>query len=312
MTNQPKPWKNFENLVAAIQAVLSDRGIVTANAQRYDHEAKCKRQIDIVVEDSDGDRQFLTMIEVKDHAQRVGARVVEEVAGVRDGIRADVAVLVARHGFTDAARAKAEAKNVRLRSFRDLTAEDWLSAFVPRFLHVEQLQCEPRELFLFGDSMHPLMPSGGPIADDACFLDASGNDLPLKFLDIVGQMRHAVRPEHLENFDRHGPPQLNFALTQINVRDGTLFLRDADEELREVRFAALAGMWHLERERAAIRVNKYSGTDSPRGATVMESEFVIGGISYELQAVLPDPKDAAEQWLPISLRLTPRTPGKDE
>lgn len=303
----PRPGQDVEILISAVQRVLSEHCVVTSNVKRYDHEAKCDREIDIAVEHTVGDRTYFTMIEVKDHGRRVGADTVEQVAGVRDGVRADVAVIVARRGFSEPARAKADAKNVRLRTFRDLTAEDWLSAFLPQVLNVEQLHCEPRALYLFAEGMRPLVPGGGPISDDWRFLDATGKVTDCRFAHIVGQLRAVVRAEHLENFDPHGSPQEKFALSRLNVHGGSLCLRDADGVLQHVVFAALVGIWHVEHGQAPIRANKYGGPDARRGATVMEAEFALGGIVYDLQAVIPDPKDGAAFLLPISVRLTPRS-----
>ncbi len=304
--SKPKPGRQFEELIANIQSVLTERGTITANARRYDYDARCDREIDVLVELCEGDHTFTTMIEVKDWRRLVDVRTIDAVESVRSGVRADVAVVVARNGFTPAARAKAEAMNIRLRTFGELTSEDWLATFLPEFICVRDLVCEPHHFYVFDHEARLLAAESSPI-DEACsFMDIHGTPCQPTFGDIIQHIRGSTEPEQLHEFNPDGPPQWSFALVRLHGRNATQYLFDEHGVLREARYAMLEGVWHLRDDRVRLSARKYTGVDAKRGATIVESTFNLRGTTFTIEAVIPDPKEGPEVLLPISLRLSPR------
>ena len=303
--SKPKPGRQFEELIASIQSVLTERGKIIPNARRYDHDAKCDREIDVLVELSEGDQTFTTMIEVKDWKRQVDVRTIDAVESVRRSIRADVAVVVARNGFTMAARAKADALNIRLRTFEALTREDWISIFLPGFITVRDLVCEPRYFHVFDHEGNHLASENSPIDEARSFLDANGEPVPPTFGEIIQHMRSSTEPEQLHEFEPDGPPQWSFAVARLHGRNITQYLVDEGGALREARYAMLEGVWHLRRDRVPLAAQKYTGPNAKRGATIVESTFNLRGTTFTLEAVIPDPDDGPAVKIPISFRLSP-------
>lgn len=117
--------------------------------------SQSKREVDVTVRSKVGNTSVLVMFECRDRASTNDVRWIDEIAGKRDDIGADVAVAVAAGGgFSEGARKAAAARRIDLRTVQDITVEDVVSWCRLTSLHVELLESRsPRiEAALFGDT----------------------------------------------------------------------------------------------------------------------------------------------------------------
>ena len=102
-----------------------------------------------------GNTPVLVMFECRDRSKTNDVRWIDEIAGKRDDIGADVAVAVAAGGgFTEGAKTAAAARRIDLRTVEDITVEDVVSWCRLTSLRVELFESRsPRiDAGLFGDT----------------------------------------------------------------------------------------------------------------------------------------------------------------
>lgn len=124
MAKKTEKWREFEQLVAKIYTQATPEANVKHN---YFIEGKSgrRRQIDVSIESSQGLHSYLTVVECKRYARRVGIRDVEAFITKIQDVRADKGVMVSIVGFDEGAQAQARQYNITLFSYRDAKQADW-------------------------------------------------------------------------------------------------------------------------------------------------------------------------------------------
>jgi hypothetical protein len=95
----PKDWENFEEIARRVQEQLSPLARVTHN-ERIRGKRSIQNQCDIVIRSKIGIINFLGVIECKDHAEKVGVKIVRAFKSVLDDIGAMKGIIVSANGFT--------------------------------------------------------------------------------------------------------------------------------------------------------------------------------------------------------------------
>jgi hypothetical protein len=122
----PEPkWKQFELLVAKIQADLSgEHAIVTPN-DKIIGKTGIFRQIDISIKSNVGQFQILVVIDCKDYSHPLDIKDVEAFISMAQDVQAHRAAMVAANGYSEAARERAKAAQIELYTVVDTGDHPW-------------------------------------------------------------------------------------------------------------------------------------------------------------------------------------------
>jgi hypothetical protein len=146
MTNDTH-WKQFEELVGAIESVAAPRGaVVKCDDHLPDVITGESRQVDVSIRFRIGTSDVLILIECRDRNRNEDVRWVEEMVMKLRNLAASKIILVSATGFTQAAKVKAEHYGVELRELSELRVaeiEDWFlpDGVVHLFREVEDAKC---------------------------------------------------------------------------------------------------------------------------------------------------------------------------
>lgn len=157
---KPRPpsgkGRALEELVARLEAVATGGQAEVRSPEFFiGRHSQSKREIDVTVRSKVGNTPVLVMFECRDRASTNDVRWMDEIAGKRDDIGADVAVAVAAGGgFSEGAKTAAESRRIDLRTVEEITVEDVVSWCRLTSLRVELFESRsPRiEASLFGDT----------------------------------------------------------------------------------------------------------------------------------------------------------------
>lgn len=146
----------LEELVARLEAVAAGGKAEVRSPEFFTgRRSQGRREVDVTVRSRVGSTTVLVMFECRDRAKTNDVRWIDEIAGKRDDIGADVAVAVAAGGgFSEAAKTAAAAHRIDLRTVEEITVDDVVSWCRLTSLRVELFESrEPRiEVALFGDT----------------------------------------------------------------------------------------------------------------------------------------------------------------
>ncbi len=122
---QDPEWREFERLIARIEADAGPRGIVVASPDRI----RCKvtgrlREVDASIRSRVGTSDVLVTIECRRRAKVQDVTWIEQLATKKCAIGADRTIAVSLSGFTAEAKAVAALNGIDLRSLREVATVD--------------------------------------------------------------------------------------------------------------------------------------------------------------------------------------------
>lgn len=122
---QDPEWREFERLVARIEADAGPRGIVVTSPDRI----KCKitgrlREVDASIRSRIGTAEMLVTIECRRRTKIQDITWIEQLATKKKAIGADRMIAVSAAGFTESTKTLADQNGISLRKLSDITAED--------------------------------------------------------------------------------------------------------------------------------------------------------------------------------------------
>ncbi len=119
-----KDFQKFEDLTATIYDLLSKQGFkAEKNVKLTGPDGN--RQIDVLIEGKLGPIDVRTIIECKDYNVRVDVTKVDELHSKMRDVKAHVAILVSRKGFTKGAIQKAKRLGIKLNTVHLSRSEKW-------------------------------------------------------------------------------------------------------------------------------------------------------------------------------------------
>jgi hypothetical protein len=192
-TPPERKGRALEELVARLEAVAAGGKAEVRSPEFFTGRLSgIKREVDVTVRSKVGSAEVLVMFECRDRAKTNDVRWMDEIAGKRDDIGADVAIAVAAGGgFSKGAKAAAAARRIDLRTVEDISVEDVVSWCRLTSLRVEFFDSrEPTiEAALFGDTPPIEMSTQNPE-------NPSAWDIPLdKPIFTLWDARNAPEPE---------------------------------------------------------------------------------------------------------------------
>jgi hypothetical protein len=118
-------WREFERLVARIEADAGSRGLVVKSPDRL----RCKltgrlREVDASIRAKVGTTEMLVTIECRRRSKLQDVTWIEQLATKKSSIGADRTIAVSASGFSAAAQTAASHAGISLRKISDLTVAD--------------------------------------------------------------------------------------------------------------------------------------------------------------------------------------------
>lgn len=123
-SNNPE-WREFEKLIARIEADAGPQGIVVKSPDRI----RCKltgrlREVDATIRTKVGTAEMLIMMECRRRTKVQDVTWLEQLATKRSSIGADRTIAVSHSGFSPEAETVAQRFGITLRRIADVQAED--------------------------------------------------------------------------------------------------------------------------------------------------------------------------------------------
>jgi hypothetical protein len=118
-------WKRFERLAERIARDLDPEAKITWDDHLPGCISETQRQIDVSIQWSAADRQYLTIVQTKDWGAPADLPAVGEFASVVEDVGATRGVMVCRSGFTKKAKTYARNKGIGLYNLHDAESQNW-------------------------------------------------------------------------------------------------------------------------------------------------------------------------------------------
>ena len=140
-------WRDFERLVAVIEAEAAPRGATVRSPDRIrDRVTGRMREVDASIRFLAGTTEILVTIECRRRNRRADDTWVEQLATKKQKIGAAKTIAVSSRGFTASAKASAEHHGIELRTLSEIEPKDVGNWFLPHgvvhlFRKVNKLRC---------------------------------------------------------------------------------------------------------------------------------------------------------------------------
>lgn len=122
--SDPK-WKQFELLVARIQADLAGANALVTPNDKIMGKTGIYRQIDVSIRANVGQFPILVVIDCKDYNHPLDIKDVEAFISMAQDVGAHRAAMVAANGYSEAARIRAKAAQIELYTVVDTGDHPW-------------------------------------------------------------------------------------------------------------------------------------------------------------------------------------------
>ena len=141
-------WRQFEELVARIEAAAAPKGAVVRSPDRIrDLQTGRAREVDASIRYKIGTVDILITIECRQRSRRADDTWIEQLATKRSKIGAAKTIAVSSKGFSESAVKTAEQYGIELRTLSEVSAQDLHGWFLPPagvvhiFRKIEQMKC---------------------------------------------------------------------------------------------------------------------------------------------------------------------------
>jgi Restriction endonuclease len=224
------------------------------------------------------------IIECRDHKQRQDIKWIEQIATKKDDINANKAIAVSSSGFTKAAKDKARAKNIELRTLTEIDPKEIMEWFQAKKLtayclnyalievffvlngSIEDSQTEGFQKFIksfSGTSLNYVKILVDPEIDDVLSLD-----------DCISRRSDRI----IEDFKPTNEKKIvEFNIIPQNEEAG-FFIKTQDESIRLKQIKFKVEIWHEFTEAKIDSILSYDNEKNSLVQVVSVEDFVIGGV----------------------------------
>lgn len=278
-------WRQFEELVARIEAAAAPKGAVVRSPDRIrDIQTDRLREVDASIGYKIGTVDVPITIECRKRARRADDTWIEQLATKRSKIGAAKTIAVSSMGFSASALKTAEQHDIELRTLFEVSAQDLQSWFLPPagvvhiFRKIEQMKCV----------VYFECTDGGP-TDYGC---APGDEFePIFYHDKIQSPFPAATLFHLQELmapEQFWALPLDGTMTKVAFGvDGRGVLSVKGTEGRRiavhhVRMSAMVGYEVADFELAAGKHVRYT---SPNGEQLRRTSFEaqLFGLPFEFE-----------------------------
>ncbi|MGI8611531.1 MAG: restriction endonuclease [Sphingomicrobium sp.] len=274
----PRPGIALQNLVAALERVLSQQAGVTIESPRRlrDKDTGQLREHDVCITRRHAHHTILTGIEVKDTGRKAGVPEVEAFAKKCEKTGVHHRVLVSASGFTKTARTKAAALDIVCMELSEVDSFDWMA--VDFFVQID------RQI---------------PHIDARVFFKATKPSEPFRVYDAN---KVEMTPSHLANvvymaLDKNGltPPVDQDTPVSVRALTEGWFGVGEDGEEHEIDFLELFGTISVRQSTNPVRLHSYTGPDA--NYAVATTDVTLGNVAGQI-VFIRDAEHVQVAWSP--------------
>jgi hypothetical protein len=278
IVSDPK-WKQFELLVAQIQADLAGANAVVTPNDKIMGQTGIFRQIDVSIKSNVGQYSILVVIDCKDYKHPLDIKDVEAFISMAKDVQAHRAAMVAANGYSEAARARAKAAQIELYTVVDTGDHPWrVNVSVPalyRRAMITELGIEQIQKSRYAADAQIAIP-------DIEIFDQNGKLLG-KFGDLVNAKWNAGELPNSESGPYGG---LEIFPNPVKVADDNGVLHEMDvHAFIRVRVRNYFGQHSL---------TKFSGLRDVSTGRTVNGKFVTGPVGRELEKSWIEVEDLAD------------------
>jgi len=291
--------RELEELVATLEKGLSGTGIKITSPDHIEDKTtkETKREVDISLKGNVGSCEILVIIECRDHKQRQDIKWIEQIATKKDDINANKAIAVSSSGFTKAAKDKARAKNIELRTLTEIDPNEIIGWFQAKKLtayclnyalievffvlngSIDDSQTEGFQKFIksfSGTSLNYVKILVDPEIDDILSLD-----------DCISRRSDRI----IEDFKPTNEKKIvEFNIIPQNEEAG-FFIKTQDESIRLKQIKFKVEIWHEFTEAKIDSIRSYDNEKNSLVQVVSVEDFVIGGVKRSFKIHRTPKKD---------------------
>jgi hypothetical protein len=303
-----KSGKDFEELVTWIHQCLHDKATITPNEKILDVHSKRPRQIDISIRIKDGPTSFFGIVEVRDRSRPVGEDYIEQIHSKRESVGADAAFIVSSSGFYAAAVEKARALNIRIFTYKEAVASDWMQClqlkeitqFIRRWDNAFVLFLEPSTNQII--SPHKSITDALQKNVAALILTTDQNEPKRSIPQIIDQ----VVNENFQNFFEgialgERQRKRGSVILQTGPNESPLFFRDVAGVLRKLDRFYFEADFFMEAHKTPVHLSRYCNAGTGEAiAEVASATIQAWGGTHNLQFIA---KFSGEEGSQLLMRL---------
>jgi len=299
VNNVARKGRELEELVATLEKGLSGTGIKITSPDHIEDKTtkETKREVDISLKGNVGSCEILVIIECRDHKQRQDIKWIEQIATKKDDINANKAIAVSSSGFTKAAKDKARAKNIELRTLTEIDPNEIIGWFQAKKLtayclnyalievffvlngSIDDSQTEGFQKFIksfSGTSLNYVKILVDPEIDDILSLD-----------DCISRRSDRI----IEDFKPTNEKKIvEFNIIPQNEEAG-FFIKTQDESIRLKQIKFKVEIWHEFTEAKIDSIRSYDNEKNSLVQVVSVEDFVIGGVKRSFKIHRTPKKD---------------------
>lgn len=141
--------RELEELVATLEKGLSGTGVkITSPDFIEDVVIQDKREVDVSLRFNMGSHDFLLVFECRDRKNTEDVTWIEQLATKRDDICVNKLIAVSSNGFSNNARKKAHAKNIELRTLKEIDPKEIFGWFQVTKIDVINLRWSLKKAYI--------------------------------------------------------------------------------------------------------------------------------------------------------------------
>jgi hypothetical protein len=114
MSIEDKSWRKYERAIHNELASIFKRCDFEFDDRIYGQFSKIDRQIDISIRGEIGGNKILGIIDCKYFSQNIDVKIIESFIGMLEDTKANFGLIITNNGFSEAAKRRADVKNLKL------------------------------------------------------------------------------------------------------------------------------------------------------------------------------------------------------
>ena len=226
----------------------------------------------------------MVIIECRDHKQRQDIKWIEQIATKKDDVNANKAIAVSSSGFTKAAKDKARAKNIELRTLEEIDPKEIIGWFQAKKLTAYCLNYALIKVFFVlhesidSSQKEELQKFINSFLDTSlnyakCLIDPEVNDT-LSLDDCISLQSDKI----IKDFKPTNEKKIvEFKVIPRNEEAG-LFIKTPDKSIRIKQIEFKVEIWLEFTEAKIDSILSYDNEKNSLAQVVSVEDFVIGGV----------------------------------
>jgi hypothetical protein len=268
----PKRTNKFQRLVYVIHQQLHENALVTESKFLKNRKTGTKREVDIVIEVTNGEYKLVISVEIIAHRRKAGLEWINKMSGKHQHLPTDKLILVSASGFVKDAIKEAELNGIEIMTLTEAENSNW-TVIVNKLKELFQAQltfmpelCRVVLHTKYGQA-------DNPVASHQLMLYNSANEalgtIEQVFKDFTSNKDVMNQIYNLEN-------RMNISCFELNipVPEGS-YLHDTRNEPVAVSSLVITGQLKFSIEAVSLKHYQYGKAQISVGETEVNKEKML-------------------------------------